>query len=286
MAFESPHLVLDNFVEGMTNFVPSDASEFREGSAAGLNFTKLARLGGFDFSKLRNGMRVDLLYMGIALTIILCISDPPLLRQAAGFVFNYVFNGKSRVADGLDHEKWVEYGFARFSNSKNIIVDEPLVLLAVLHHFTTERLWKLRSFLLEAFSNSDESGKGLSLERLRAYLLVLALRSPICLSTVFDFIGNAALKDETARLVATHRAADDQWVSSPVDISSNATPTNIFSHTPRNDEQILSWLNNPARTVFCFPVEAIGADLTFLLELSDGHHVRVVIRFKQGSDQT
>jgi hypothetical protein len=99
------------------------------------------------------------------------------------------------------------------------------------------------------------------------------------LSTVFQFVGAHELENEVAELVAIHKN-DAGFVCSPVDISSGMRPTYILGRTPRTEAETLSWLQNPQRTVFCFPAKTVGPDLMLFLRLSDNSIIRVLVQFK------
>lgn len=253
-SFQSPHRVLNDFVYGMTNFRPSDQDDDSPPPI------ELVKPRGFDFSKLKD--------------------DPELLRQVAGFMLDYIFNGKPRNLGSLADERLVEYGVARFGDKKEIIVDEPLALLAAVHYFVTETSWSLRYFLKDGLTTANESARGIAFEHLGAYLIGLAFRSPARLSDVFQFIVSHELANEVAELVAIDKT-DGGFVCNPVDISSETGPTYILGRSPQTPEHTRNWLLNPGRTVFCFPAKAVGPDLILLLRLSSDHSlIRVLVQFK------
>ncbi|KIM25388.1 hypothetical protein M408DRAFT_210132 [Serendipita vermifera MAFF 305830] len=258
-SFESPHRVLNDFVYSMTNFRPSDLDDDSS------PLIELMKPHGFDFSKLKD--------------------DPGLFRQVAGFIFDYIFNGKPRNLGGLSDKRLVEYGVARFGNMKKIIADEPLALLAAVHYFTTETSWSLQYFLQNGLSTPNESARGIAFEQLGAYLIGIAFKSPTRLSTVFQFIVPHELENEVAELVSVHKT-DRGLVCNPIDISSEMRPTYILGRTTRTEEETLDWLRNPERAIFCFPANTVGPDLMLLLRLSDHSLIRVLVQFKHLSSLT
>lgn len=213
------------------------------------------------------------------------ILDPALLRQIAGFVFDYIFNGKPRGLGSVNNVKLVEYGFARFGTSENVLADEPLPLLAATHHFTVRTPWNLDYFLLEGVSTSNDSARGTAVEQLGAYILALAFRSPRRLSDVFQFIGVNDLGKEAATLVALHKVNGGP-VCTPIDISSNQRGAYILGHSTRTEMESLSWVRDPKRTAFCFPVHTLGPDLILFLQLSDLSILRVLVQFKHINTKT
>lgn len=179
----------------------------------------------------------------------------------------------------------VEYGFARFGNVQGIVADEPLALLAAVHYFMTETSWSFRHFMKDSLSTSNDSSRGLAFEHFGAFLLALAFKSPTRLSSVFNFTGPNDVENEYAQLVALHKTGEG-FMSSPVDIFSSAGPTYALGYTARTQSETLSWLKDPKRTVFCFPVKTIGPDGILVLRLSDGRVVRVLVQFKQPTMNT
>jgi len=207
-------------------------------------------------------------------------SDPVLLRQIAGCVFDYIFHGDPRDFIRPEDAKLVEYGVARFGHAKDrITTDEPLTLLAVAGHCTTHTGWSLSYFLQEGVTHSTASARGIALEYFGAYALALAFSSPTRLGDVFDFLGvNRDLENETGHLVAVHKQ-EESFVAYPVDTKSSFLPTYTLGRKYRTSEETLSWLKDPDRVAFCFPAQNVGPDLILVLQLSDGL-LRVVVQFK------
>jgi hypothetical protein len=183
----------------------------------------------------------------------------------------------------------VEYGVARFGlegSVEGIVADEPLALLAAVHHFTTNSAWSFRHFLQDALSTSNDSSRGFAFEHFGAFLLAMAFRSPARLSSVFRFAGSNSLENENAQLVALHKTDGGGFVCNPVNIFSNEGPTYTLGHTARTELETLSWLHDPKRTVFCFPAKSVGPDAILVLELSDRRVVSVLVQFKQLTKDT
>jgi hypothetical protein len=177
----------------------------------------------------------------------------------------------------------VEYGVARFGDIKKLVTDEPLALLAAIRYFE-KTAWSLRYFLNEALTQSYAGARGVALEHFGAYIFALAFNSPRRLGEVFEFVGSNDLEQETGHLVAVHKQKDGKFVAHPVNITSDALPTYILGRSPSDARQTLSWLEDPGRTVFCFPAHIIKPDLILLLQLSDTRLLRVLVQFKQMPD--
>jgi hypothetical protein len=214
--------------------------------------------------------------------------DQSLLRQIAGFIFEYIFNGRTGGLSDPDSQKLVEYGVARFGNvDPKIIVDEPLALLGAIHFFNTETEWDLRHFLLDGLSTSYEAGRGIAFEHLGAYLLAVAFGKPRLLSSVFKFYGPGPhlLENETGCLVAIDQTRGSSTCM-PVDISSDTRPTYVLGRKCATEDQTLSWLKDPGLSIFCFPASTVGPDLILVLELSNKKVLRVLVQFKQTSSKS
>jgi hypothetical protein len=265
--FQAPHHVLTRFVAGMIGYTPSDVDSFNESTSG----AELEEPRGFDFRKLRQHARwVDKTHP----------SESALFRQIAGCVFDYIFHGDPRSQLTLEDIKLVECGVARFGHDKNFICDEPLALLAVANYYTKQTQWDLPYFLKEGVSGSNASARGVAIEYFGAYALALAFRSPTRLGDVFDFVGGKNdLKNETGHLVAVHKQ-DECFKTHPFDISSPSLPTYILGRKHHSSKETLDWLDDPNRVVFCFPAQNVGPDLILVLQLSDGHLLRVVVQFK------
>jgi hypothetical protein len=206
--------------------------------------------------------------------------DQTLLHQVAGFIYDYIFNGKPRDLDGPDYEKLVEYGVARFSDRRKIVANERLALLAASNYFTKKAAWSLQYFLSDGISNSMEPARRIGIEYVGAYLLAAAFRTPTRLSSVFKFWGSNNLGNEKAQLVALEKT-DQGFQSIPVDVLSSVGPTYILGRTTSEEAETLSWLEDPQRCVFCFPSKSVGPDLLLVLRLSDEKLLRLVVQFKQ-----
>jgi hypothetical protein len=276
--FQAPHHVLTSFVAGMTGYTPSDVDSFNESTSG----AELEEPRGFDFTKLRqHARRVDKTHA----------SESTLFRRLVGCVFDYIFHGNPRSQLTLEDIKLVECGIARFGHDKNFICDEPLALLAVANYYTKQTQCDLPYFLNEGVSGSNASARGVALENFGAYALALAFRSPTRLGDVFDSVGGKNdLENEIGHLVTVHKQ-DECFKIHPFDISSPSLPTYILGRKHDSSKETLDWLDDPNRVVFCFPAQNVGPDLILVLQLSDGHLLRVVVRFKhsmtnQGSQDT
>ncbi|KAG8806438.1 hypothetical protein FRC17_004991 [Serendipita sp. 399] len=257
--FDAPDGLLDQYAYALTGLRLSNSADFEDdymddGERSGLN------LYGFDLSKLAK--------------------DEALIRQLAGFLFDYIFSGQSRNLMGLDNESLVEQGIARFKDEKNITTDEPLALLEAAKFLSTQPEWNLFYFITETLGRSyNKAARGIAVEHAGAYLLCLAFTQPRQLSEVFEFATDHPLKYEVAQLVALQRNAA-RFDYFPADLSSGSIPNYIFGCMNRTELETLDWLKDPKRTLFCFPAHTVGPDLIMILRLGDGTVIRVLVQFK------
>jgi hypothetical protein len=282
-ALESPHRLLDDFIEGMTQFRPSDGNDIVENLVDTKSLIIEMEPSGFHFEKLKDHESTYL-----PLQIRPCHSeavrpDPGLLPQIALSVLEYIFTGMPRSLGSSSTEVLVEHGFARFHNRKEGIADEPLALLAAVHYFSLNTPWTLQRTLLNGLTSSNASSRGIAFQLYGSYMLAAAFQSWRKLSSVFTFIGTTRLRHESARLVAVIKHPNSESQVHPVSFSQRIGPHHILGHSSRDVEETLSWLENPKGTAICFPHEHVGPDLILLLELASGGIVRVLVQFKHNS---
>lgn len=282
-SLEAPHRTLDDFIEGMTHFRPSDAADVVEKPRNTKSLISKMDPSGFHFEKLK-----DSTYLPSTLA---CHSkavcpDQRLLRTIAVSVLEYIFTGQPRSLGGPDTELLVEHGFARFYVQQEGIADEPLALLAATHYFSLNTPWTLQHLLLDSLTETKASPRGFAFQFYGSYMLAAAFQSWRKLSSVFTFIGKTPLQNESARLVAVNKQPRSVSQVHPVSFDRRTGPHYILGHSPTSQEETLSWMENPKGTAFCFPEEHVGPDLILLLELSSGGVLRVLVQYKHHSNKS
>ena len=218
------------------------------------------------------------------------------MRRIASCVFEYIFTGKSRSVAGPEAADLVEIGLARFRQTVDGVVDEPIVLLAAADFFSTQTSWTMQDYLETSLSSSQATEHGFALERFGAFLLARAFElktepktqsqtpqtpssklstppskaSQTRLSSVFRFIGNhTKLHRESAHLVSIGRDNQNEYRYTPVKFSPPSGSNYVLGQSTSSSEETLEWLKNPNDTAVCFPDVSIGPDLILLLQLSD-----------------
>ena len=235
------------------------------------------------------------------------------MQRIASCVFEYIFTGKPRSIGGPEAETLVEIGFARFRQTVDGVVDEPVVLLAAANFFSTKTSWTMQDYLETSLLSSQAAERGFALERFGAFMLARAFElktesqsqshtpetsrsksstpllsaSQTRLSSVFTFIGNhTKLHCESAHLVSIGRDDENEYRYTPVKFSPPSGSNYILGQSPSSSEETLEWLKNPNGTAFCFPDVNVGPDLILLLQLSDATILRVLVQFKHNSTRT
>jgi hypothetical protein len=257
----------------MTGFRPS-------GWDVGTPLTvELEKPRGFSFKSLSQSKHW-IVFSGV---ILISIADPNLLTTLAEFVFEYTFTGTIRGLSGPIGDGMVEYGVSRFK--KEVAqTDEPLAILALVTFVEQEKL-TLSEYLRRALNTSNAACRGIAFEAFGAYLLARAFSVPTPLSNVFDFIeggrkADEALQNELAELVTLEKVGDD-FRTTPLQIATNVRSSHVLGRSLTTVADTLEWLQNPQGTAFCFPANAVGPDLIFVLRLTkDDTILRVCVQFK------
>jgi hypothetical protein len=243
---------------------------------------RLEKPGSFNFQGLLKSEHL-IEFSGL---ILISIAEPRLLEVLGAFVLEYTFTGKIRGLSGCHGEAMVEYGVSRFKHEE-AQTDEPLAILALVTFLeqTQKVQLPLARYLIETINTPDAAHRGIRFEPLGAYLLACAFSEPRRLSEVFEFVEGGkkayeALHDERAELVALAKDGDD-FQTTPLRITTNCRSSHVLGCSPSTAAETLKWLQDPKGTAFCFPANAVGPDLIFVLRLtSDGTVLRVCVQFK------
>jgi len=262
----------------MTGFRPSDWDD-----GPPLN-AKLEKPLVFSFESLSRSEHLT----EVSDIILINIAGQDLLPILANFVFEYILTGKICGLKGPIGDAMVEYGVSRFmkpSKCKKFRAqtDEPLAILALVKFFERRDL-TLEKYLTTSLTTPDPSHRGIVFEAFGAYLLALAFSGPTPLSKIFEFVpGNnvyAALQDEPAELVMLKKDGD-KFRTTPFNIKANFRSNHVYGLSPSSIPETVEWLENPQGSAFCFPANAVGPDLIFVLRLTnDDTFLRVCVQFK------
>jgi hypothetical protein len=191
---------------------------------------------------------------------------------------------------GKDEATYVEYGFARFvdSETKSVAVDEPLVLLAATHWVNTHYCSSYKhvaehAHLLDQHSNGFES--------YLAFCIDMIFSHRRRLNEVFAFLGTPpSWSDLDAELVALYKDNNGGIDTVEESIVQNflfSGPSVTLGTNAKSLEETSHWLNHKIHSPICFPHSAMGPDLIFVLRLSDGSLIWVVLqaKFSEGTNK-
>ena len=158
------------------------------------------------------------------------------------------------------------------------------LLLALVSFLEQKNQLSLTKYLARELNTSHPTSWGLVFEPFGAYLLACAFSEPKKLSDVFEFVGdkkaNKVLQGEFAQLVRLEKVGDE-FRSTPFQITTNLRSSHVLGRSPSTVADTLEWLQNPQGSAFCFPANAVGPDLIFVLRLkSDQTVLRVCVQFK------
>ncbi|CAA7263844.1 unnamed protein product [Cyclocybe aegerita] len=256
--FKRPHGLLNAYVEHFTNFKITDAVSLV--ASESLDALPVLSQYKLDFSKLKKN--------GDMLTTIHQLTSHYLMRSVLPITL------------GKDEATYVEYGFARFvdSETKTVAVDEPLVLLAATHWINANVRTTYKSFakqiqVHEPASNGFENYVGFCLDMIFSYRRRL--------SDIFTFHGDVpAWGNLDAELVGLHRTSLDRIETSTVRHFLFSGPSVTLGANAKSPEETSEWLHHQSPTPMCFPHISMGPDLIFVLRLSDGTMIWVVLQAK------
>ena len=188
---------------------------------------------------------------------------------------------------GKDEATYVEYGFARFvdSETKSVAVDEPLVLLAATPWINKHHRSRYKHFA-EQIQWQDPHSNGF--ENYLAFCIDMIFSHRQKLNEVFTFLGTPpSWSDLEAELVALYKYNGD------VDTVEESTaqhfrfsgPSVTLGTNAKSLEETSHWLNHKTHSPICFPHFAMGPDLIFVLRLSDGSLIWVVLQAKYSTER-
>lgn len=197
------------------------------------------------------------------------------------------------VTLGNDEATYVEYGFARFvdSETKSVAVDEPLVLLAATHWINTHHCSGYKHFANRIRLNDQHSN---GFENYLAFCIDMIFSQRRRLNEVFTFLGTppdwSELEAELVALYEYNHAFNIDSLDGGVDIEESPVRHFLFSGpsvtlgtNAKSPEETSDWLKHKTHSPICFPHDAMGPDLIFVLRLSDGSLIWVVLQAKLSS---
>ncbi|KAK6992726.1 hypothetical protein R3P38DRAFT_2568906 [Favolaschia claudopus] len=270
--FQWPHTVLDNYIEKMTHFRPTDGKKWAEiekhqdcvvpRNASSLNF--------------RSHSYSSLGYIDVRFS----------LRDV---IYHYAATNQPGPLSTRDMIGIVSSNFGRFVDEgmEDIAFDEPISLVGATVWMTEMPAEELRergmpfdNYLLCLRQSPPSSSKAFA--ACLSFYFSRAFASNPTLSEIFTFADPVpAWATQSAELVELHGRPGELRYS----VASSDNPTGVLATIASSLDNMVSWLehSNPDRTPFCVPQNAASPDLIFYLKLQDGSYVSIVMRVSAGN---
>ncbi|KIM37392.1 hypothetical protein M413DRAFT_20297 [Hebeloma cylindrosporum] len=256
--FKRPHGLLNAYVQHFTNFNVTDAPFFTKAEGSGpLPLLSQYRL---DFSKLKK--------------------NGDMLSTIHQLTTHYLMRSVLPVTLGKDEATYVEYGFARFvdSETKTVAVDESLVLLSATRWINANHRTSYKFFAKQIHLH-DPSSNGF--ENYIAFCIDIIFSYKRRVNEVFQFNGIVpAWSSLEAELVSLYRTDLNIVEQNPVRHFLFQGPSVTLGVNAKSPEETSHWLDHRSHTPICFPHISMGPDLIFILRLSDGSLIWVVLQAK------
>ncbi|KAL5522871.1 hypothetical protein ACEPAG_8889 [Sanghuangporus baumii] len=261
-SFQSPHRILNAFIEASCGLVPTDAQHFiDEEQTVPYVEESIGAIQLFDFSKITNSYSRLRLFSDILYAWLMLRERTKLLEE---------------------HKELVELGFARFTDSggKDAYVDEPIVLLAAARHFDTVGVSLGRHTWRTMDSATRGENKGHSYEKSIAYYLACAFDDQTNLCEIFNF-GKDVPKwaEHPAELVSVVLTDEGPAEANRFHLPDYLGSTSAIGVNCPDLQKTMRWLENPT-SVMCFPDNNMGPDIICFIRLLDGTIVAVLVQCK------
>ncbi|KAF9522898.1 hypothetical protein CPB83DRAFT_776352 [Crepidotus variabilis] len=254
-----PHGLLNAYIQHFTHFNVTDAASFvLEEDTTPLPVLSLYKP---DFEKLKKNSDM--------LSTIHHLTSHYLMRSTLPTL-------------GSDEATYVEYGYARFIDSatKSVVVDEPLILSAAMNWIGDTSYWTLARAVQkhEKESNGFENYIAFCLDKIFSASEAGKRR----IEDVFTFATGRkpGWADQEGELVSIHRTGSGTLEDSPVRHSAFQGPSATLGTNGTSAEETSCWLQHSSPTPLLFPHNAMGPDLVFVLRLSGGSLIWVVLQAK------
>ncbi|TFK35170.1 hypothetical protein BDQ12DRAFT_325383 [Crucibulum laeve] len=256
--FRRPHGLLNAYIQHFTHFNVTDAQNFVE--AEGEEALPILSQYKLDFSKLKKN------------------SD--MLATIQQLTTHYLMRSVLPGTLGKDEATYVEYGFARFTDSetKTVAVDEPLVLLAATHWINDNHRSSYKHFAKQIYQHDPASN---GFENYVAFCIDLIFSQRRRVNEVFSFTDIIPEWSKMeAELVALHRTELDSIEEGTARHFQFSGPSVTLGTNAKSPEETSSWLEHHSHSPICFPHVSMGPDLIFVLKLEDGSFIWVALQAK------
>ncbi|KAJ7030664.1 hypothetical protein C8F04DRAFT_1112758 [Mycena alexandri] len=253
--FRSPHRLLNAYIYAGTDYRPENNLEFVQLESAKEHAD--IRITTIDCETLESP---------------LCATSALTLRN---ILLHYSVTGRHPQPFGADQIELVDLAFGRFIDGQmsQIVVDEPIMLIAAAHWFFNHaHTDPPRASLLDILQLRPATTSQPLLMSLVIYI-THAFAQGHLVSKVFSFPHSAVpvwakQKAEVVKLCRLQEEVQD----TATDFSSG-----VLAATSQTSQDLLSWLEYEDLPPFCLP-HPDGTDLVCVLRLADGTFIRIVLR--------
>ena len=181
----------------------------------------------------------------------------------------------------------IEHGIGRlvrFNDTLKIIIDEPLIFCSIMGYCYRHDIDYPKHRVICKAAMTDNIGRSNPSEMFAVTALSQAFERAERIGEVLDFpvYNKPDWADEEGRVVQLIRNDEGHWETIPV--SKLESPRPGEGKTAHSAQEVVDWLNKSTSedrdTAFCYPVQYMGPDCIFLLELSSGRYVWVFLQVK------
>ncbi|KAJ7716750.1 hypothetical protein B0H16DRAFT_1701204 [Mycena metata] len=253
--FRSPHRLLNAYIYAGTGYRPEDIAELVQ------------------LENAKEHADIDIATIGCeALESPLCMTSVLALRNV---LLHYSVTGRHPQAFGVDQIQLVDLAFGRFidGNMAQIVVDEPIMLIAAAHWFFNHtHTDPPRASLLDILQLDPATTSQPFLMSLVIYL-THAFAEGHLVSKVLSFPHSTVpvWAKQKAKVVKLSRLQEEVQ-HTPADLS-----TGVLAAISQTSQDLVSWLEYEDVPPFCLP-HADSTDLVCVLRLADGTFNRIVLR--------
>ncbi|THU76564.1 hypothetical protein K435DRAFT_153141 [Dendrothele bispora CBS 962.96] len=254
--FQNPQTCLNDYITSFAGLQPSDGT-FDEPDTGRTIRTSYVPL---NFDRLRK--------------------NPEAMHELREHVYRHLLRSINHSILSKEQTELLEYGFARYLTSRKngASVGEPLVLLAAAVRLNTTT-YTLFDHLWSGIQSNESTPPWNGFENILVYYFAKAFAEPRKLEDIFSFYGNdtklASCRGTLVSLYSDPHSGNLEEYKVQMFNSRNTLESSIHLPGTLGENAVtydscLKWLRNGSSSAFCFPPQAMGPDILFVLKL-EGH---------------
>ncbi|KAF8586578.1 hypothetical protein K439DRAFT_1408761, partial [Ramaria rubella] len=261
---DCPHKLLDAFVEHFTGCRPNDGEESLRHDEHG-DVPPIRLNGIYNLEQIASFANI--------------------MRDASMILFKYM-TGRTPItsqSDDSQPKKLVGLGFARFIG-KAVLINEPLVLLALAQWLERQREFTMKDILNTALDRSINSRSGeFHFEDVMTFYFYTAFQNFVPLDQIFNFVSPAPdWATESVRLVTYTRGENGEYRMAYLNSLRGDAPERPSAPMSRHGHEsvLISWLKDQNYVPTFLPTTSMGPDNLTLLEFEDGRRMWMAAQVK------